>query len=79
MNDAQDSPQRERKLWLSVIRQAQLDSEGRSEVEPKLIRRAQKWLTKMTRSFYTVCSLAGMPATQAEYLQECERKKWPKS
>lgn len=76
MHDAPDSPQRERMLWLRVIHQAVLDSEGRGEVEPKLVRRAQKWLTKMTRSFYTVCSLAGMPATQAEYLQECERKKW---
>lgn len=80
--DAQDSPQRERILWLTVLRQALWDAEGRGEVEPHLRYLAQRWLTNplnrswLRRSFFTVCSLAGMPETQAEYLQEQERKKW---
>lgn len=84
-SDAQDSPQRERILWLTVIKQAQWDAEGRGEVEPRFIYRARRWLTNplerpwLRRSFLTVCSLAGMPETQAQYLQEAERKKWPKS
>ena len=75
MNIVPDSPERERLLWLQVLRQAQFDAEGRGEVDATLRYRARKWLTKMTRSFLTVCSLAGMPSTQAEYLQEQERKK----
>jgi hypothetical protein len=71
-----DEAELERKLWLQVIRQAQFDAEGRGEVEPYLIYRAKKWLTRMTYSFLTVCSLAGMPATQAHYLQEQERLKY---
>lgn len=77
-NGVPDSPERERILWLQVIRQAQFDAEGRGEVDQITVYRAKKWLTRMTRSFYTVCSLAGMPATQADYLQECERRKWKK-
>lgn len=75
VNNVPDSPERERILWLTVIRQAIWDSEGRGEIDVTTIYRAQKWLTKMTRSFLTVCSLAGMPATQAEYLQEEQRRK----
>jgi hypothetical protein len=78
MKDAQDSPQRERILWLTVVRQAIWDAEGRGEVELKLIYRARKWLTKMTHSFLAVCSLAGMSETQAYYLQEEKRKQWPR-
>ena len=66
---------KERVLWLSVIRQAILDSEGRGEIEPTLIRRATKWLTRMTYSFLTVCSLAGMSREQAVHLQEMQRRK----
>jgi hypothetical protein len=71
-----DVAEQERKLWLTVLRQAQWDAEGKGEVENYLIYRARKWLTRMTRSFLTVCSLAGMPATQAHYLQEQERLKY---
>jgi hypothetical protein len=76
MNSVPDSPERERLLWLQVIRQAQFDVEGRGEVEPHLRYLAKRWLTTMSRSFLAVCSLAGMPKTQAFYLQEQERKKW---
>jgi hypothetical protein len=79
VNLAPDSPMRERLLWLRVIAQAQQDAAGKAEVEPHLQYLAQRWLTKMTRSFLTVCSLAGMPETQAHYLQEQERKRWLKS
>lgn len=79
MNSVPDSPQRERILWLTVIRQVIWDSEGRGEIDDQTIYRAGKWLTKMTRSFLTVCSLAGMPKTQAEYLQECQRRKLGKN
>ena len=78
MREVPDSPQRERILWLTVLRQAIWDSEGRGEVDAMTIYHAKKWLTRMTRSFLVVCSLAGMPKTQAEYLQEQERKKWKK-
>ena len=69
---------KERVLWLTVLKQAIMDSEGRGEVEPYLIYRAKKWMTKMTHSFLTVCSLAGMPSTQAYFLQEQQRLKWRK-
>lgn len=75
MNNVPDSPERERILWLTVLRQAIWDSEGRGEIDEMTIYHATKWLTKMTRSFLTVCSLAGMPRTQAEYLQEGQRRK----
>jgi len=65
-------------LWLRVIVQAQQDAAGKAEADPRLQYLAQRWLTKMTRSFLTVCSLAGMPATQSHFLQELERKKWLK-
>lgn len=76
MNSVPDSPERERLLWLQVIRQAQFDAEGRGEVERRLQYLAKRWLTKMTHSFLMVCSLAGMPETQAYYLQEQSRKRW---
>lgn len=67
----------ERRLWLTVVRQAIWDSEGRSEVEHHLIYRAQKWLTKPTHAFLSVCSMAGMTETQAYYLQEeMRRRPW---
>jgi hypothetical protein len=76
VNSVPDSPERERLLWLAVIRQAQWDAEGRGEVEDHVRYMAKRWLTKMTRSFLVVCSLAGMPAMQAHYLQEQERRKY---
>ena len=76
MTHLPDSPERERLLWLAVVRQAQWDASGRGEVDRRLQYLAKRWLTKMTKSFLTVCSLAGMPATQAHYLQEAERKKY---
>jgi hypothetical protein len=69
---------KERVLWLSVLRQAIMDSEGRGEIEQPLIYRAKKWLTKLTYSFLTVCSLAGMSRDQAVYLQEAQRRKLAK-
>jgi len=66
---------KERVLWLSVIKQAIMDSEGRGEIEPNLIYRATKWLRYPTRAFFTVCSLAGMSREQAVYLQEAQRQK----
>jgi hypothetical protein len=66
---------KERVLWLSVLRQAIMDSEGRGEIEQPLIYRAKKWLTRLTYSFLTVCSLAGMSREQAVYLQEAQRRK----
>jgi hypothetical protein len=75
VKEVPDSPQREKILWLTVIRQAIWDSEGRGEIDDMTIYHATKWLTRTTRSFMTVCSLAGMPATQAEFLQEEQRKK----
>lgn len=76
MKSVPDSPERERLLWLQVIRRAQFDAEGRGEVEPHLRYIAQRWLTRMTRSFLMVCSMAGMPAAQAQFLQEQERRRW---
>ena len=75
MNSVPDSPEKEKILWLTVIRQAIWDSEGRGEIDDMTIYHAVQWLTKMTRSFLSVCSLAGMPATQAHYLQERQRRK----
>ena len=66
---------KERVLWLSVLRQAIMDSEGRGEIEQPLVYRAKKWLTKLTYSFLTVCSLAGMSREQAVHLQEMQRIK----
>lgn len=66
----------EKVLWLTVIRQAQWDAEGRGEVDARIRYLAIRWLTTMSRSFLTVCSLAGMPKTQAYCLQEQERKRW---
>ena len=66
---------KERVLWLSVLRQAIMDSEGRGEIEQPLVYRAKKWLTKLTYSFLTVCSLAGMSREQAVHLQEMQRRK----
>ena len=68
---------KERVLWLSVIRQCLMDAEGRGEIENHLIRRAQKWITRLTHSFLAVCSLAGMSREQAIYLQEQQRQRWP--
>ena len=65
---------KERVLWLSVLRQAIMDSEGRGEIEQPLVYRAKKWLTKLTYSFLTVCSLAGMSREQAVHLQEMQRR-----
>jgi len=76
VTDAPDSPQRERVLWLTVVRQAIWDAEGRGEVDAILIYRARKWLTRMTHSFLVVCSLAGMTRTQAYRLQEDKRKEF---
>jgi hypothetical protein len=67
--------ERERILWLTVIRQAVMDSEGRADVETYLIRRAVKWLTRLTHSFLDVCSLAGMTREQALFLMEAQRRK----
>ena len=66
---------KERVLWLSVLRQPIMDSEGRGEIEQPLVYRAKKWLTKLTYSFLTVCSLAGMSREQAVHLQEMQRRK----
>ena len=66
---------KERVLWLSVIKQAIMDSEGRGEVEPNLIYRASKWLRYPTRAFFTVCSLAGLSKQQALRFQEDRRDK----
>ena len=66
---------KERVLWLSVLRQAIMYSEGRGEIEQPLVYRAKKWLTKLTYSFLTVCSLAGMSREQAVHLQEMQRRK----
>ena len=65
---------KERVLWLSVIRQAIWDSEGRGEVEQNLIYRAKKWLILPTHAFFTVCSLAGLSRQQALRFQEDRRK-----
>ncbi|HEY6766594.1 MAG TPA: hypothetical protein VI386_17680 [Candidatus Sulfotelmatobacter sp.] len=69
----------ERILWLTVIRQAVWDSEGRGEIDGHLIYLAKRWLTTPSRAFYTVCSLAGISAVQADFLQESERKRWKRS
>jgi len=66
---------KERVLWLSVLRQAITDSEGRGEIEPYRVVRAKRWLTLPMRGFLTVCSLAGMSREQALYLQEAQRRK----
>jgi hypothetical protein len=66
----------EKMLWLTVIRQAQWDAEGRGEVDVTIRRLAVRWLTTFSRSFLTVCSLAGMERGQAICLQEKERKRW---
>ena len=70
-----DDTSKERVLWLTVIKQAVLDSEGFQDVEEPLIRRARKWLTKLTHSFLAVCSLAGLTHQQAILLQEEQRRK----
>lgn len=71
----QEPAYQERMLWLTVVRQCLWDAEGRSEVEPKLIYRAKKWLTKPTYSYLSVCSMAGMTETQAYRLQEEMRQR----
>lgn len=76
MQELREPAYQERMLWLVVLRQAIWDAEGRSEVEPTLIYRAKKWLTHPTHAFLDVCSMAGMPETQAHYLQEQQRKRW---
>lgn len=66
----------EKKLWLTVVRQAQFDAEGRGEVDARVRYLAIRWLTTLSRSFLAVCSLAGMGKDQAICLQEQERKRW---
>jgi hypothetical protein len=65
---------KERILWLSVIKQALMDAEGRGEIEPYRIVRAKRWLTRPLRGFFTVCSLAGLSKQQALRFQENNRR-----
>jgi hypothetical protein len=65
---------KERILWLSVIKQALMDAEGRGEIEPYRIVRAKRWLTWPLRGFFTVCSLAGLDKQQALRFQENNRR-----
>jgi hypothetical protein len=66
---------RERLLWLTVLKQAIWDSEGRSEVDHTTIYRAVKWLTKPTHAYFDVCAMAGMEYQKALCLQELQRCK----
>jgi hypothetical protein len=79
VKEVPDSPQREKILWLRVIHQAILDSEGRGEIDLQLQDLAKWWLTNTTRAFLTVCSRAGMPTVQAHLLQEQQREKYAAS
>lgn len=76
MSDMKVDVDAERKLFLTVVRQAQFDAEGRGEVDQRLVRLAKRWLTTASRSFFHVCALAGLSRNQATLLQEQERGKW---
>jgi hypothetical protein len=69
-------PSPELSVWLSVIRLAQEDAEGRGMVEPFTRYLAQRWLTTPSRSFYHVCALANIDRVQADFIIEKERKRW---
>lgn len=68
----------EKRLWLTVVLQAQRDAEGRGEAEKdaRLRRLAVRWLTTLSRSFMMVCSLAGMDRQTTLRLQKQERERW---
>ena len=67
---------KERVLWLTVIKQAVADAEGRGEIEPYRVVRAKRWLTWPLRGFFTVCSLAGLSKQQALRFQENNRSQY---
>lgn len=76
MTDLKVEIDAEKKLWLTVVRQAQMDSEGRGEIDQRLVRLAKRWLTTASRSFFHVCALAGLDRLQAEKLLKQERQRW---
>lgn len=60
-------------LWLSVLREAQLEAEnGRGH--PRYL--AIRWLTTRSRSFDTVCAYAGLNRMETRVLQEKEQGRW---
>lgn len=72
-----------RELWLTVIQRAQEEAEGNymfeygNQAKMKLVqRRAKKWLTRETKSFYKVCELAGLSCDEAQALLEVNKRKY---
>lgn len=68
--------EKERFLWLSVIRLAQSDAEGLGFVSSVLRNLAIRWLTARSQSFDDVCSFAGLTTEQTKLLQDISREKW---
>lgn len=77
--------QRERELWLRVIREAQIVCEtGSDEVVsdeddtplPNATYLARRWLTTDSLSFRLVASMAGLEPDQGRALQERMRVEW---
>lgn len=68
--------EKEKILWLSVIRLAQSDAEGLGFVSGMARHLAIRWLTVRSRSFEEVCSFAGLSSEQAKLIQELSRTKW---
>lgn len=60
-------------LWITVIRETQLEAERGAAREQRLARR---WLTTYSRSFLTVCAYAGLTKMQTQLLLETGRKQW---
>lgn len=64
-----------RMLWLTVIREAQVEvTNGELTEHQRYL--AKRWLTTWSRSFATVCSYAGLETEEARALQEGMRKQW---
>lgn len=62
-------------LWLTVLRRAQEESEGRHiyvdrEKSEHVRYLAGRWLKTWSRSYLTVCELAGLTEKEARWLQE---------
>lgn len=77
-----EEDRRRRKLWLRVLQQCVAEADGRqlygvSRVDaPGVIYRAQKFLTRKSKSLIETCSLAGLGAEQIRLLLEQNRGKY---
>lgn len=82
MQELTDDAAVEREFWLRVIRRAQQEAEGRhiekGENARNIKHQARKWLTRCTRGFLLICTLAGLNQQQIRVLLEQEQRKWGK-